>query len=174
MRNRFSFVAGWAVLLHAPGIAAPLTAQEGDLPAQPPPIPRAFIGAKIIPIGAPEIENGTLLIRGDRIIAVGPVDQVRIPDDAWQVDVRGKVIMPGLGRYPQPHRRRLGRRLQLSDSTGRPYSRFDQRSRQRLSQGAGRWPYHAQRDARLRAPALWADDLHEEQARSYNRGCGHS
>ncbi len=96
MRNRFSFVAGWAVLLHALGIAAPLTAQEGDLPAQPPPIPRAFIGAKIIPIGAPEIENGTLLIRGDRIIAVGPVDQVRIPDDAWQVDVRGKVIMPGL------------------------------------------------------------------------------
>lgn len=96
MRNCFSFVAGWAVLLHALGIATPLTAQEGDLPAQPPPIPRAFIGAKIFPIGAPEIENGTLLIRGDRIIAVGPADQVRIPDDAWQVDVRGKVIMPGL------------------------------------------------------------------------------
>lgn len=96
MRDRFSFVAGWAVLLHALGIATPLTAQEGDLPAQPPPIPRAFIGAKIFPIGAPEIENGTLLIRGDRIIAVGPADQVRIPDDAWQVDVRGKVIMPGL------------------------------------------------------------------------------
>jgi len=57
---------------------------------------RAFIGARILPITAPEIENGTLLIEGGRIVAVGPADQVAVPDGAERIDVRGKTIMPGL------------------------------------------------------------------------------
>lgn len=56
----------------------------------------AFVGARIIPIGAPEIENGVLLIRGGRIEAVGRADTVTIPDGATRIDLKGKVIMPGL------------------------------------------------------------------------------
>lgn len=58
--------------------------------------PQAFIGARLIPIGAPEIENGVLIIQGGKIVAVGAEGATRIPDDAIRVDVRGKVIMPGL------------------------------------------------------------------------------
>ena len=55
-----------------------------------------FIGARLIPIGAPEIESGVLIVQGGKIIAVGAAGATRIPEDAVRVDVRGKVIMPGL------------------------------------------------------------------------------
>lgn len=58
--------------------------------------PRAFIGGRIIPIGAPEIGDGVLVIDGGRIVAVGPRGAVEIPAEAERVDVRGKTIMPGL------------------------------------------------------------------------------
>ena len=58
--------------------------------------PRAFVGARIIPIEGDEIEQGTLVVDGGKIVAVGPVDEVEIPDDAHRVDVAGKTIMPGL------------------------------------------------------------------------------
>lgn len=57
---------------------------------------RAFIGARILPITGPAIDNGTLVIEGGRIVAVGPADRVRVPDGAERIDVRGKTIMPGL------------------------------------------------------------------------------
>ena len=57
---------------------------------------RAFTGAKIIPIDGDEIESGVLIVRGGKIIAVGPADKVRIPADAEKVDAKGRVIMPGL------------------------------------------------------------------------------
>ena len=56
----------------------------------------AFVGARLIPVGQPEIAAGTLLIRGGTIAAVGPVDAVSIPADATRVDAGGLVIMPGL------------------------------------------------------------------------------
>ncbi len=56
--------------------------------------PTAFTGATIIPISGEPIQNGTLLIDGKTIKAVG--DKVRIPRDADVIDMRGKVIMPGL------------------------------------------------------------------------------
>ena len=58
--------------------------------------PQAFIGATLIPIGAPEIENSVLIIEGGKIVAVGTAGATRIPDDAERIDIRGKVIMPGL------------------------------------------------------------------------------
>lgn len=57
---------------------------------------RAFVGAKIIPIDGDEIPNGTLLIEGKTIRALGPVDDVKIPDGAEKIDCQGKIIMPGL------------------------------------------------------------------------------
>jgi imidazolonepropionase-like amidohydrolase/Tol biopolymer transport system component len=56
----------------------------------------AFKGARIITMeGTEVIEHGTLVIQGNKIIAVGSSD-VAIPADAKVYDVAGKTIMPGL------------------------------------------------------------------------------
>ncbi|MEE8159848.1 MAG: amidohydrolase family protein, partial [Dehalococcoidia bacterium] len=39
---------------------------------------------------------GTVVVAGDRIRAVGPVDQVSTPRDATSVDLSGMTLMPGL------------------------------------------------------------------------------
>lgn len=59
----------------------------------------ALTGAKIITMAAEDggvIENGVIVIEGDRIAAVGAADAVEIPAGARTVDVSGKTIMPGL------------------------------------------------------------------------------
>ena len=56
----------------------------------------AFQHCRLIPIDGPVIEDGTLIIRGSKIEAIGNSDEIPIPDDAKQIDARGKVIMPGL------------------------------------------------------------------------------
>ena len=43
---------------------------------------------------AGQLKNGTLVIRGDKIIDVGT--DVKIPDDARVVSLNGKTVMPGL------------------------------------------------------------------------------
>ena len=40
--------------------------------------------------------NQTVLVAGNRITAVGPADQVRIPDDADMLDATGAFLIPGL------------------------------------------------------------------------------
>ena len=57
---------------------------------------RAFVGARIIPIDGEEIKAGTLVIEGKKIVAVGPVDEVNVPDGAERIDAKGRTIMPGL------------------------------------------------------------------------------
>jgi imidazolonepropionase-like amidohydrolase len=42
------------------------------------------------------IENGAIIIEGNRIVAVGKANEVTIPADAKRLDVQGKTIMPGL------------------------------------------------------------------------------
>lgn len=42
------------------------------------------------------IENGCVLIRDGRIVAVGTLDSIEVPSDGEVVDCRGKLIMPGL------------------------------------------------------------------------------
>ncbi len=58
--------------------------------------PTAYIGARIIPIVGQPIENGVLLIQNGRITNVGTAQNVQIPANAERIDVKGKVIMPGL------------------------------------------------------------------------------
>ncbi|MDX2129708.1 MAG: amidohydrolase family protein [Chloroherpetonaceae bacterium] len=55
-----------------------------------------FRGATIFPISGEPIENGDLVIRGKKILAVGKTGSVAIPANAVIHDVKGKVIMPGL------------------------------------------------------------------------------
>ncbi|HEX9964413.1 MAG TPA: amidohydrolase family protein [Allosphingosinicella sp.] len=59
----------------------------------------AFTGARIVTMAAADggiIDDGTIVVRGDRILAVGPRGQVSIPAGAKTVDVTGKTIIPGL------------------------------------------------------------------------------
>lgn len=46
--------------------------------------------------GGPPVLDGVVLVRGDRIIAVGPVKSVRVPRNAQVIDARGKTVLPGL------------------------------------------------------------------------------
>jgi len=62
--------------------------------AQSPPEKVALVGGRIIPVVGEDIENGTILIERGRIIAVG--ENVEIPYDAMEVDVTGRVLMPGM------------------------------------------------------------------------------
>ncbi len=57
--------------------------------------PQAFLGARILPMEGPEIENGVLVVQGGKILAVGGPGTV-IPAAAVRHDAKGKVIMPGL------------------------------------------------------------------------------
>lgn len=53
----------------------------------------AITGGTVHPVNGPKIENGTVLIRDGRIIAVGT--DVAIPADARRIDARGKWVTPG-------------------------------------------------------------------------------
>jgi imidazolonepropionase-like amidohydrolase/Tol biopolymer transport system component len=58
----------------------------------------ALHGARIVTMQGANggvIENGTILIEGDRIVAVGPSASVAIPAGTRSVDVTGKTIVPG-------------------------------------------------------------------------------
>ncbi len=73
--------------------AALLTAPFAAMAQEP---PRAYTGAHIIPIAGPEIDNGVLVARNGKIVAVGPAATTPAPAGAVRVDAKGKAIMPGL------------------------------------------------------------------------------
>ncbi|MFQ5824733.1 MAG: amidohydrolase family protein [bacterium] len=57
----------------------------------------AFVGARIISMRGDEvIENGTIVVDGNRIVAVGKSEEIEVPDDAKAIEVNGKTIMPGM------------------------------------------------------------------------------
>ena len=58
--------------------------------------PTAFVNAKIIPIAGQPIEQGVLIVQNGKITAVGDARTVRLSSDVVQIDVSGKLIMPGL------------------------------------------------------------------------------
>ncbi|HTJ24157.1 MAG TPA: amidohydrolase family protein [Gemmatimonadaceae bacterium] len=57
----------------------------------------ALVGARIIDgTTRPPIEDGTVLVRGGRIAAVGQRQSVPVPAGVKSIDARGKTIIPGL------------------------------------------------------------------------------
>ncbi|WP_372917739.1 amidohydrolase, partial [Salegentibacter sp.] len=57
----------------------------------------AFTNARIITMNGDEvIENGSILIDGNKIVSVGKVSAVNIPNRAKVYDLEGKTIMPGI------------------------------------------------------------------------------
>ena len=56
-------------------------------------------GARVLTMtgeGSGAIDNAMIVIEGDRIVAVGPADDMPIPVTGTLIDVTGKTIMPGL------------------------------------------------------------------------------
>lgn len=54
----------------------------------------AITGGRVYPVSGPMIENGTVLIRDGKIVAVGA--NVTVPNDARRIDASGKWVTPGL------------------------------------------------------------------------------
>lgn len=69
-------------------IASPLSAQRTA------PATYAITNARLVPVSAPAIEQGTVVIRGGLIVAVGAT--VAVPADARVIDGTGLTIYPGL------------------------------------------------------------------------------
>jgi imidazolonepropionase-like amidohydrolase/Tol biopolymer transport system component len=56
----------------------------------------AFVGGRIVTMdGDQVIENGTVVVDGNRIVAVGPRASVTVPDGAHVVDATGDTLLPG-------------------------------------------------------------------------------
>jgi imidazolonepropionase-like amidohydrolase len=57
----------------------------------------AFVNVNVVSMDQEQLLAGqTVLIRGERIAAIGPVAAVQIPEGAMRVDGTGKYLMPGL------------------------------------------------------------------------------
>lgn len=85
----------------APKFAAPKTGLSLSMtvPADKPTGTVALTGARIVTMADAKggiIDDGVILITGDRIVAIGPRASVSIPAAAKTVDLTGKTIIPGL------------------------------------------------------------------------------
>lgn len=95
LKNTFGFVSGApAELPKVPAVAQKIGfTQKADVPQGM----TALTGARIVTMKGDEvIENGVVLVEGNRIVAVGASDKVTVPAQATKVDARGKTIIPGL------------------------------------------------------------------------------
>ena len=54
----------------------------------------AITGGKVYPVSGPAIDNGTVLVRDGKIVAVGV--NIAVPNDATRIDATGKWVTPGL------------------------------------------------------------------------------
>jgi len=68
-----------------------------ELPRAKPSGVVAYVGGRIVSMKGDEvIENGAILVKDDRILAVGPAATLVMPGGTRTVDVAGKTIIPGL------------------------------------------------------------------------------
>ncbi|MBW3618458.1 MAG: amidohydrolase family protein [Proteobacteria bacterium] len=95
LREAFSFFEGAPAELPKPpergvslGFSQPYAKPTGRT---------AFTGARVITMrGDQVIEDGVVVVNGNRLEAVGPRASIQVPRDAQVIDVGGKTIIPGL------------------------------------------------------------------------------
>lgn len=57
----------------------------------------AFVDVSVLPMDTERVLGGqTVIVRGDRIVMVGPAASVAVPADAQRIDGAGRFLMPGL------------------------------------------------------------------------------
>jgi len=95
VKNAFTFLAGSPERVPDPpahGVDISLQAQS-EVPTGT----VAVVGGKIVTMKGDEIiADGTVLIEGNRIRAVGPRSEVTVPAGAAVIDAKGKTVIPGL------------------------------------------------------------------------------
>ncbi len=63
----------------------------------PPERVTAFVDVTVIPMDRERaIPNQTVVVRGGRIVEIGPANRVKVPEGGVRVDGRGKFLIPGL------------------------------------------------------------------------------
>ncbi len=57
----------------------------------------AFVNVNLIPMDGEGVLSGmTVLVEGDAVVEIGPVDAVSVPEEALEIDGAGRYLMPGL------------------------------------------------------------------------------
>ena len=93
------FAVARRLLLAVAALAAVAASAGGRVAAaQGSPRPTlAIVGGRIIDgYGGPVLENGVVLIAGERIVAVGREDDVNVPPGTPVIDANGHTVLPGL------------------------------------------------------------------------------
>lgn len=98
--GRYSGTTAEAAFTQAPAPSALPPEQVPAGPQRPPYKPNrpiAIVGGLLIDAtGAPPRHDMTVVTKGDRIVEIGPMDQVHVPPGALVIDAAGMTIMPGL------------------------------------------------------------------------------
>ncbi|ACY13099.1 amidohydrolase family protein [Haliangium ochraceum] len=95
LTEMFAFVDGAAAEL--PPLASQGVDLGFDVATAKPDSTIALVGGKAVTMNGDEvIDDAVIVIRGDRIAAVGPRASVTIPADARRIDVSGMSVIPGL------------------------------------------------------------------------------
>ncbi len=69
---------------------------EPIAPASAEPV-TAFIGVSVLPLDSEQVlKDQTVVVRGERIEAMGPAATLPVPADATRIDGQGRYLMPGL------------------------------------------------------------------------------
>ncbi len=87
MKTMSTFLAAFLLILHGATVRA-----------QSPPAVTAFVDVSLVPMTSAEVvPHQTVVVRGDRIVSIGPADGAALPGGAVRIDGKGKFLMPGLG-----------------------------------------------------------------------------
>ncbi|MCK9488870.1 MAG: amidohydrolase family protein [Xanthomonadales bacterium] len=96
LKDSFEFLPGAPRTLPEPGDARGVRIGL-SVPVHAPEETVAFTNARIVTMRGEEIiEGGTLVVRGDRIAAVGPTSDVQVPAGARVIDAGGRTLGPGI------------------------------------------------------------------------------
>ena len=94
MRSSPTALAGALLLAGLPLVSACSAPETEQAPA--PTNVMAFEGGRVLVGDGGVIENATILVDGDRLLAVGPSDAVEVPAGAARVDLTGRTVMPAI------------------------------------------------------------------------------
>lgn len=107
LRTRLASSLGLALVLaggaacsgasDAEGSGSGAAAEAGGAAAAADSADYAFIGVSVVPMDEERVlPSQTVLVLGDRIVAIGDADETSVPEGAERIDGQGKYLMPGL------------------------------------------------------------------------------